>query len=48
MTKVVSAGTKTIVIPLITPGRLKGKIIFRVERSDELLDYLREKKQVII
>ncbi|MGE9929307.1 hypothetical protein ACQRBO_07750 [Segatella copri] len=26
----------------------KGKIIFRVERSDELLDYLREKKQVII
>ena len=26
----------------------KGKIIFRVERTDDLLDYLREKKQVII
>lgn len=26
----------------------KGKIIFRVERTDELLDYLCEKKQIII
>lgn len=26
----------------------KGKIIFRVERTDDLLNYLREKKQVII
>ena len=27
ITKVVSAGTNTMVIPLITPGRLSGKII---------------------
>ena len=29
ITKVVRDGTNTMVIPLITPGKLKGSIIFR-------------------